>query len=210
MSKRKLALELINWILRRGETSSTGNVARQAFSESDYINCVLSLVDAQHRDSLLQIHTNASSILRIINSSQKVKTDLLETICKDTYLMILDKFPWASITLTLHKVLAHSEELLRESNSSLGLKNISEGSESCNKLIRRYREHLARKISFEANISDIFVRLVSESDPVLTLFRSKLVCEKCHTIGHTSRAKCCRKRIESSSIEIIVNSVLYD
>ena len=67
----------------RGGTSSTGNVARQAFSESDYINCVLSLVDAQHRDSLLQIHTNVSSILRIINSSQKVKTDLLGTICKD-------------------------------------------------------------------------------------------------------------------------------
>ena len=74
------------------------------------ITCYLLLVDAQHRDSLLQIHTNVSSILRIINSSQKVKTDLLGTICKDTYLMILDKFPWARITLTLHKVLAHSEE----------------------------------------------------------------------------------------------------
>ena len=58
------------------------------------------------------------------------------------------------------------DELIRDSNSGFGLKkSISEeGSESCNKLIRKYREHLSRKISFEANLSDIFVRLISESD----------------------------------------------
>ena len=123
----------------------------------------------------------------------------------------MESFPWASITPTLRKILAHSEELIRYSNSGFGLKNISEeGSEACNKLIRKYPEHLLRKISFEANLSDIFVRLISESDPILMQFRSKLVCAKCHAVGHTSRTKCCRKKNESSNIEIIVKSMLYD
>ena len=46
----------------------------------------------------------------------------------------------------LHKVLAHSEELLRDLNSGFGLKCFSEeGSEACNKLIRKYRENVFRR-----------------------------------------------------------------
>ena len=62
-----------------------------------------------------------------------------------------------------------------------------EGSETCNKLIRKYREHLARITSFEDNISDIFIRLASESDQGLLEFRSKSRCERCREEGHTRR-----------------------
>ena len=79
-------------------------------------------------------------IIRIFNSDRIVNTTELGNLCRDTYLLILDSFPWANISPTLHKVLAHSEELLREMNAGHGLKCFSEeGSEGCNKLIRRYR-----------------------------------------------------------------------
>ena len=155
-----------------GGTTSTGNVARRAFSEdTNFIECVLSLIAVENRSALSKVHTQLSAILRIINSSQLIK------LSKETYLLVLESFPWASITPTLHKLLAHSEELIRDSNSGYGLKSLSEeGTESCNKLVRKYRENLSRKNNFESNIIDIFVRLSSQSDPVLVSYRRNLFC----------------------------------
>ena len=124
--------------------------------------------------------------------------------------LILDSFPWANISPTLHKVLAHSEELLREMNAGHGFKCFSEeGSEACCKLIRRYREHLARKTSFEDNIIDVFVSLASESDPVLVESRSKLICDRCGEHGHTKRTRCCNyDYIINRSIDSLVQSLI--
>ena len=108
-------------------------------------------------------------------------------------------------------MLAHSEELIRDINSGYGLKSLSEeGSEACNKLIRKYRENLARKTCFEDNIVDIFVRLASESDTILIEYRSKLVCEICGEYGHTRR-KCCKNvniDILQSTIDSIVDKLI--
>ena len=50
------------------------------------------------------------------------------------FILILDSFPWESITPTLHRVLAHSEEILKDLNFGHGLKCFSEeGSEASNK-----------------------------------------------------------------------------
>ena len=65
------------------------------------------------------------------------------------------------------------------SNVGFGLKDFSEeGTESCNKLIRKYRENLARKNSFETNLMDIFVGLASQSDPISVSYRRSLTCER--------------------------------
>ena len=97
-----------------GGTTSTGNFARRAFSDNtDYIECVLSTIAVQHHSALSKVHAQLSVILNIFNSSQLVSTSDLEKLCEDTYLLVLDSFPWASITPTLHKLLAHSEELIR-------------------------------------------------------------------------------------------------
>ena len=97
-------------------TTSTGNVARRAFSDnSDYLKCVLSAIAIPHKPASTKIHTQLSAILRVLNSGMKVNTLELGKLCQDTYLCVLNSFPWASITPTLHKLLAHSEELIRES-----------------------------------------------------------------------------------------------
>ena len=140
------------------------------------------------------MHTQLSAILRIFNSDMKIKTEEFGNLCRNTYLLILDSFPWANISPTLHKLLAHSEEILRDINFGYGLKCFSEeGSEACNKLIRKYREHLARKFSFEDNLVDIFIRLASDSDPVLLTYRTTSVCEKCGEYGHTKELNAVRR-----------------
>ena len=144
------------------------------------------------------------------NSGRRVKTVELGKVCKDTYLLILESFPWASITPTLHKLLAHCEELIRESNSGFGLKEFSEeGTEACNKLVRKYRETLARKDSFETNNMDIFVRLASQSDPVSVSYRRCLICERCVQSVHSSRSKCCRADnvAQTSEIDTLFDSL---
>ena len=193
-----------------GGTTSTGNVARKAFSdETSFLECVLSTIAVSHRPALAKIHTQLAAILRVYNSGRKVNTVELGKVCKDTYLLILDSFPLASITPTLHKLLDHSEELIRESNSGFGLKEFSEeGTEACNKLVRKYRENLARKDSFETNIVDIFVRLASQSDPVSVSYRRCLICERCGQSGHSSRSKCCRTDdSQTSKIDILFASL---
>ena len=62
-------------------------------------------------------------------------------------------------------MLAHNAQLIEQFNGGRGLKSFSEeGLEACHKYIRRYREQLARKIYFEANLKDVFLRLISQSD----------------------------------------------
>ena len=114
-----------------GSTTSTGNVVRRAFSnEIIFLESVLSTTAITHGPVLAKIHTQLAAILKVYNSSRKVKTVELGKVC--TYLLILDSFSWASITPTLHKLLAHSEELIRESNSGFNLKEfLAEGTEAC-------------------------------------------------------------------------------
>ena len=52
-----------------------------------------------------------------------------------------------------------------------------EGLEACHNYIRRYREQLARKTSFEDNIKDVFIQLLAQSD-VFSLSQRKLIGTK--------------------------------
>ena len=75
------------------------------------------------------------------------------------------------IQIMSHKILAHCTELIRDCNDGYGLKEYSEEAvEACNKLIRRYREHLSRKYSVSLNIRDVFVRILGQSDPLFSSF----------------------------------------
>ena len=99
-------------------------------------------------------------------------TERLGEICRETYQCILTNFSWVHITPTLHKLLPHAPQIISDYNEGFGLEDLSEeGIEACNKLIRRYRERLSRKFSLEDNIKDVFVRLISQSDPIQKSYR---------------------------------------
>ena len=101
----------------QGGTSTTGNVARQCFSPkcdepNNYLRWILTLLPNDCRYSFTTLHTNLAVILRIYNSDKIINEESFEIICKDTYQLILDHYPWANVTPTLHKILAHSVELM--------------------------------------------------------------------------------------------------
>ena len=76
-----------------GRTTSTGSVARRAFStESQFIECVSSLVTHNTKNGS-QNYTQISAIVRIFNCDRKVNTNELRKLCKGTYLLILESFP---------------------------------------------------------------------------------------------------------------------
>lgn len=88
-------------------------------------------------------------------------------------IVILTNYPEAALSPTVHKVLAHSPELIIN-NGNYGLLRLSEeGLEAVNKLLRRIRECLSRKTSQEANVTDCLHRLWSQSDPVVNLIKAQ-------------------------------------
>ena len=104
-----------------------------------------------------------------------------------------------NISPTLHKVLAHSSDIISTLNNGLGLEMLSEeGLESRNKLIRRYRERLSRKFNFNDNIKDVFTRMICQSDPLLLLNRSQK-----KSVSYVSKVAIHRSKQES-----LVNSLI--
>ena len=131
-----------------------------------------------------------SAIIRIVSSSAKVDLDMYTAVTKKLYLLLVEKLAWVSITPTLHKLLAHSGELM-DLNRGCGLKAWSEeGMEANNKTLRYIRERLSRKQSQEYNLRDCFKRLWLGSDPQVTEVRNKgkPFCHQCKTPGHTKRS----------------------
>ena len=77
----------------RGGTTSTGSVARRAFSnDSNFIECMMSVVGIEHKVPLLKVHTQLSAILRIFNSDRKIKTEEFGNLCRNIYQLIPDFF----------------------------------------------------------------------------------------------------------------------
>ena len=170
-SKRKVISDLTI------KGSTTGNLVRRCLkrvddTEKDFLYWILSVVSSQSHPNLTLIYNNLGAILRINNSSRRVDTERLGEICRETYQCILTNFSLVHITPTLHKLLAHAPQIISDYNEGFGLGDLSEeGIEACNKLIRRNRERLSRNFSFEDNIKDVFVRLISQSDPILKSYR---------------------------------------
>ena len=132
----------------------------------------MSTIPTEYKDPIFVIHTYLGAILRVFNCGRRIVTEELIVVSRKLYLLILNTFSWANITPMLHKVLAHAPDIISTFNNGVGLEQLSEqGLDASNKLIRRYRERLSRKFSFEDNIRDIFPRMLCQSDPVLLLNR---------------------------------------
>ena len=122
----------------------------------------------------------------------------------------LNSFPMGKYSPSLHKILAHSTELIRDSNDEYGLKEYSkEAVKACNKLIRRYPEHLSRKNSSYLNIRDVFVRLLSQSDPLFSSYCRVLVCKRCGELGYIRKEKCKGDKVASLDQDELLDSLLF-
>ena len=122
--------------------------------------------------------TNYSVILRAISSRRKINADCLEQLRKETSLTLVSHWSTFKFTPAVHKVLAHSAALII-ANESTGLGSLSEEPLEHNNYIRNYREHLSRKTTQHANLSDVLTRLWVKLDPIIRSARKKAKCSFC-------------------------------
>ena len=181
----------------KGGTTTTGNVARRLLHSKASRDLIVSSLPDDHRDKISFLGQQLSTILRVMSSKEKVNVDKYKNLCYSVYIFLLQKFQsqtkqcsWVSITPTVHKLLAHSWELI-DSNDGYGLGSLDEsGLEGCNKLLRNVRTCIARKTSQKDNVVDTIRRLWLSSDPLVQVERKKArnVCKVCLREGHTLRS----------------------
>ena len=188
-------------------TSTTGNTARNLLLDKEIReNIIICDVPECYRRKIQIYGSYLSVTLRVIVCKKKINVYQFKKMCTEFYMFLLEEFPrevrkelpgpWISITPTLHKVIAHSWEVI-ERNDGYGLGTLDEaGMEACNKVLRNIRIKLSRKCSQDDNLQDIINRMWVTSDPVVNVERSKVkpFCRLCAERGHSTRY-CCKKRL---------------
>ena len=76
--------------------------------------------------------------------------------CLETYTFILQTWPWAQISETVHRMLGHSWQFIVLNYNQGLLSQAESGSEATHKVERRTREHGARKVSLMKGNEDTF------------------------------------------------------
>ena len=90
----------------------------------------------------------------------------------------MEHFPWAAVSPSVHRILAHSWEVL-ELNNGFGLGDMSEeGLEALNKIIRNRREHGARKSSTLNNFMDCYNHMWDRSRPTIVEMEREIRSKK--------------------------------
>ena len=183
----------------KGGTTTTGNTARRILHNESIRNLIIEMIPEEYRDTMRQYGQQLSVIIRIVCSNEIINIQELKNLCTELYAFLIRSFPrvtkqhlpgpWISITPSLHKLLAHSWELI-ELNGERGLRNLDEsGLEGNNKILREIRTKLGRKTSQIANLIDSLRRMWLGSDPQVNDIRlkTKPFCKHCKELGHSSR-----------------------
>lgn len=86
----------------------------------------------------------------------------------DTYCLYYEKYPWARMCPTIHKLLKHGCEIAEQ--LSLPVAYFSEDAiESSHKIYRQNMTRDARQSSRENRLKDVFHRAIYLSDPKISL-----------------------------------------
>ena len=118
----------------------------QKFS-SDFARTVLSsMFKEEEREDFSEILLGICTLVKVMNSQKRrVNVDKVRRLGQQVNLLIVKRFPWAAISPSVHRILAHSWEVM-QLNDSHGLGGQSEeGLEALNKHIRSIRSKGARK-----------------------------------------------------------------
>ena len=149
-------------------------------------------------DDLNVILLGLCATVKIINSQKrKVNVEKVRQLSKEVYMKLVISFPWAVISPSVHRILAHSWEVI-EQNNGFGLGNQSEeGLEALNKFIRSFRARGARKDSTVNNFSDTLNHMWDRSRPIILDMERKITKKK-------------QKVIISTEIEAAVNNLFEE
>ena len=158
---------------------------------------IISELPDDYKDTFRYFGQHLSVILRVMSSKEKVDVEKFLKFCTDLYVNLHQNFTcetekdqsvaemdqqltennqqvsWIRITPTVHKVLAHSWELIAH-NEGVGLGALNEsGLEGYNKILRNVRTNISRKTFQKDNLVDTIKRMWISSDPVVNQERYK-------------------------------------
>ena len=151
----------------------------QKFSSDSARAFFVSLLKEEDAEDFNFILLGLSAAVKVINSQKRrVNTEKLRELSLEVYLRIVERFPWAVISPSIHRILAHAHEVI-DLNEGFGLGDESEeGLEALNKQIRRIREHGPRKDSTPNNFCDTYNHLWDRSRPTIVEMERKIKKKK--------------------------------
>ena len=147
----------------------TGYMVQQFFSEAkrEQVLEALSSMRAWHvsrgssmteeeKEKIRSLMQRLTVINRVMSSDSLVKVLEFRSYCLETYEQILTDFPFASVSETVHRLLAHTWEFV-VLNGNRGLLRQGEGgSESMHHVERKNRQYGSRKVSLAKGNEDTF------------------------------------------------------
>lgn len=139
--------------------SNDGNTARRAFANYELFSEILGI----DKDLVLKLKT----ILTVISQTFPVDLENFTSYCRATAELYVDKYPWYYMSATLHKLLIHGGDIIRNSVLPIGMYSEQAG-ESKNKTYREDRLRHSRKSTRELTLRDTFQRSMDASDPILS------------------------------------------
>ena len=153
--------------------------AFQTFSSDSARAFICSLVKENIQEDLNLILLGLCAAVKIINSQKrKVNVEKLRKLVMEVNRKIVQLFPWAIVSPSVHRILAHCWEVILL-NDGYGLGGESEeGLEALNKYIRERREHGSRKDSTENNFTDTYNHLWDRSRPKIIEMERKIKSRK--------------------------------
>lgn len=106
-------------------------------------------------------------ILVVLSCGLPVDVNKFGDFCMSLATKYVQYFNWYPMTVTLHKILVHGKDIIRNSAVPIGLLSEQAG-EARNKFWRSDREHHARKSDRIKTITDLFNRALLTSDPFIS------------------------------------------
>ena len=151
----------------------------QKFSSDAGRAFIVSLMKDEDQEAFRLILLGLCATVKVINSQKRrVNIEKVRGLAQDVYLAIVEHFSWAVVSPSVHRILAHSWEVM-ELNNGFGLGDLSEeGLEALNKMIRSRREHGARKDSTENNFRDCYNHLWDRSRPTIVAMEREIKQKK--------------------------------
>ena len=186
-----LYLDRVSTAGGKGGTSTNGPQGRRFFSE-EVLDSIEKLVDDKHKENLMILHRQLSTVLSIVSCTRKVDVMKFKALCDEASLNLCDNFSWVLLNHTLHGTLQHSAELITL-NDGYGLGVLSEEClESNNKDIRNFLQFRTRKTDPLLQLMDAMAPLLERSDPrinsIAQSFQPKKFCTECGGTDHTIRS----------------------
>ncbi|XP_072375997.1 uncharacterized protein [Diabrotica undecimpunctata] len=143
-------------------TSNDGNTARAFFYNYTTTARIINLNEGL-------IH-NFGTILAAVASGYEIDSVKFQNYCIKTRKLYLSLYPWYNMPVTVHKILVHGADIIKNSLIPVGQMS-EEASEAKNKEIRRVRLGHTMKISRQRSNYDLIKYLLISSDPYISLLR---------------------------------------